>query len=70
MEHLHERPPVIYPEQKPVELTRGERLLYHADKLANEIKAALDDGQITVWEGVKIGLSVIAAAFHVIKGKP
>ncbi len=64
------RPPdrgELIPEEPPVELTTEELIIYHADRLKNEIRDALDDGKITVWEALSLGFSVLLAALGIVK---
>lgn len=64
-----ERPAEILPWEPPVELSTGELIVYHADRLTNEVQDALEDGHITIWEGLKLGLSLIGGVVQVVRGK-
>lgn len=64
------RPPdrgELLPEENPVVLTTEELIIYHADRLKNEIRDALDDGKITVWEALGLAFSVLRAALGIVK---
>jgi len=69
MGRVEEMPKENMPPDFPVDLTTGEQLIYHADRLTNEVRDALADGEITVWEGIKIGLSLLGTVLKVIGGR-
>lgn len=64
-----ERPGEILPWQPEVTISGAELIVYHADRLTNEIKDALQDGKVTIWEGLKIGFSIIGAVVAAVKGR-